>query len=835
MIRRRAVPGAEHLQSRDLMFAFFRNGTRLMIGLVLLSIAPTNADAQISEGTHAFTVEDALRRSEIRAAAVAPDGASVAVQVTRPMAAPGLHAGAARSSVQPRGDIWLFEADLTKGRKLPADDLWTWSPYYSPSGRKLAALSSDPEGRVGLTVWDLTDGGVARFSTIEVDVNALLNGYGDPDIQPGPSALRTRPYLWLDERTLLFVDRNGVLQQYGLAPATAPATYKALRERTRSGRLSVRVWNDRSPTEGAASRLMTLDVETGRTVVLYEGDVRGVSVSPDRSQAALLVATRHLAPTSASMEPPLRAFHLYDDNVGLAVVIQPLAEPGEDRVVSGIEVTGAVAESRLPVWSGDGCRIGLAGRISYSARSSSGDDFAVQVDVPTLVVNRMEARSALDAELLANLLADYGAAAGDIIDRRPMVVSEIDRLPLGQPPGRSWRFAPERYLVLFEGRLQLMTPQGVATLPGVFDSVLATNLGAAPRFIVRRGRQAFDLRFADDQPVLTDLKQPPSAELLAATGGHGLRLYKRDDETGTSLHLFSDERTGRSLTAFNQHLAAVAAPLTRELHLELKGRRLTGILRLPPARLPTDRHPVVLMAYPGYLPRAGDSLHRINAGSSTHEPFNYLLSQGFAVFIVPFPVDLKPTAEGPLQMSADAVIPWLSVLDQQPEILPGEYAYWGHSNGGYVGLALEARTDAFKAIAVSSTFPDLFWTLDAGLEFSALDSAGEIMQARRFVYEYEAQPYSLGTPPWEDQQAWMRNSPTFNLDKASTPLLLLEGEFDFATSRPMERVYATLRGRGVPVEMAQYWGEAHIITSPENVIDTWTRTERFFRRFLRME
>ena len=35
--------------------------------------------------------------------------------------------------------------------------------------------------------------------------------------------------------------------------------------------------------------------------------------------------------------------------------------------------------------------------------------------------------------------------------------------------------------------------------------------------------------------------------------------------------------------------------------------------------------------------------------------------------------------------------------------------------------------------------------------------------------------------------------------------------------------------------MAQHWNEAHIISSPENVIDNWTRTERFFRRFLRMK
>ena len=816
------------------MFSLFKRSAGLLVGVALLAVVPTRAPAEAPSDQHVFAIEDALRRSEVRAAAIAPDGASVAVQVTRPMSDPGLHAGAARSSVQPRGDIWLFDAELRGGRKLPAYDLWTWAPYYSPSGRKLAALCGDLDGRVGLIVWDVADPGPKRFATIDVDVNALFGQYGDPDVQPSASALRTRPFLWLDERTIVFVDRNGAPQQYGLAPATAPTTYAALRSRTRTGRLSVRVWNERSPTEGAASRLMKLDVQTGRTVVLYEGDVRGVSVSPDRAQAALLVATRHLTPTSGAMEPPFRAFHLYDDNVGLALVVQSLTSAGGGKTAPDVEVTGAVAESRLPVWSDNGRRIGLAGRGAYSARLSSGDDFAVEVRLPTLAVRRTPARSALDAELLANLLADH--VANGIIERRPMLASDMKPLPLGQPPGRTWRISPGAYLVLFEGRLQVVTSHGVRALPGAFDSVFAADLrGAARRFIVRRGQRAFDLRLLDGEPTLTEMARPPSSEMLAATGPRGLTLYKQDDDSGTSIRLFKDDGPGRATTPFNRHLAAVATPPARELRLDLDGRRLTGILRLPPGRRATDRHPVVLMAYPGYLPRMGDSLHRINTGSSTHEPFEYLLSKGFAVFILPFPVDFKPSPEGPLQMSVDAVTPWLPVLDQQPEILKGEYAYWGHSNGGYVGLALEARTRVFKAIAVSSTFPDLQWTLDAGLEFSPLDSAGEIMQARRFVYEYEAQPYSLGAPPWTDQAAWTRNSPGFNLDQASTPLLLLEGEFDFATSRPMERVYATLRGRGVPVEMAQYWGEAHVITSPGNVIDTWTRTERFFRRYLRME
>lgn len=805
------------------------------IAFAFLLAASCGVQAQLPHGKRVFTFEDALKRSEIEAAVVSPGGASVAVQVTRALAEPGVHAGASRLGVQPRGDIWLFDANLADAHKLPADNLWTWAPAYSPSGQKLAALRSDPDGRVGIIVWDLATRNPVSWTNVEIDVHAALSVHGVPDLNQSGRTQRTRPFVWVDDQTVLFVDRNGVLQQYGLAPATAAATYSALRERTRSGQLSVRVWNEKSPTEGAANRLMTLDVTTGATVVHYEGDVRGVSLSPDRSHAALLMATHHLKPTDAAMDAPLRSIHLYDDRVAIALVVQSLGTASAGKPVQGVRLAGPVAPSRLPLWSDDGRRIGLAGRGSYTGRATSGDDVAWEVHVDTLKARQLPARSALDAELIANLLAGEGLRTDEAIRRRPEPVSAKDLVSLGWIPGRVWRFAADRYLIWSDRQVQVLSPQGIVLLPGEFDFAYAVDTDAEdPRFILFRGEQHFDLRFNDHEPVLAVLDKPLHAEILAAKGSGGLTLYKRDGEAGTSLHLLRSGKPALSVTPFNRHMSEVATPPVRELQLEIGGRRLTGTLRLPPDRRASDRHPVVVWAYPGSLPAANSRSHRVNSGSSRHHPFQYLLGKGFAVFFAPFPVEEGIHPDGPLQMAADAVTPWLELLDRQPEILEGEYAFWGHSNAGYVGLALAAKTNAFKAIAVSSTFPDLHWTLDAGLEFSALDSAGEIMQVRRVVYEHEAQPYTLGAPPWSAQDQWVRNSPVFNLDQATTPMLLLVGEFDFGTSRPMERVYSILRGRGVPAEMAQYWGEAHVITSPENLLDTWTRTERFFRKHLRM-
>jgi acylaminoacyl-peptidase len=101
-------------------------------------------------------------------------------------------------------------------------------------------------------------------------------------------------------------------------------------------------------------------------------------------------------------------------------------------------------------------------------------------------------------------------------------------------------------------------------------------------------------------------------------------------------------------------------------------------------------------------------------------------------------------------------------------------------------------------------------------------------------YEDPKQPYApQPAPPWTSPVKYIQNTPLFNLNRASTPLLLVEGEFD-SDPEEMEEVYSTLYGRGVPVELAYYWGEDHVFASPGNMHDSWLRTERFFKKYLRV-
>jgi len=225
-------------------------------------------------------------------------------------------------------------------------------------------------------------------------------------------------------------------------------------------------------------------------------------------------------------------------------------------------------------------------------------------------------------------------------------------------------------------------------------------------------------------------------------------------------------------------------------------------------------------------------MSRINDGAAVSYPFQHLLAQGFAVFQAPLPMLDRPDDADPLDYVSDLIVPWLDVLDQQPEVQAGQYGFWGHSDAGYAALALLATTDRFKAIAAASTFPDLAATVySARLPFETADCAAHLIQTNRWYYEAENQRYRVGGSLWRNADGFVRNSAAFRMERAVTPTLLMVGEFD-AAPRSMEEVYSVLHGKGVPVELAYYWGEGHVISSPGNLHDLWTRSERFFRRYL---
>jgi dipeptidyl aminopeptidase/acylaminoacyl peptidase len=789
-----------------------------------------------------FRWHDAYGRTAVEQATFAAGGNAIALQAMRPLSAGGkFPARPWPGLLDPRADLWLLDGNLGDPRRLSVLPGGAWSPWFSPNGRRLAALTLTGPGKVGLVVWELSRGTYRVFQDANVEVflsrfRTDRSAYGMP---MGVFQI-PRQYVWLDDDSILFVDHAGSQQEIA-AITRLSGTLRRLHQREEAGALSVRVWSGGSPTCGVGSRLARLACDTGEVEVLYEGDIRGVSLSPDRRRLAVMAATGNISPRPGkAMQWPLRGLTGLDDAlVELKLTLLKVAQPGNARDIEGVFAIGDVAPSRLPQWSADSSRVAIPVRTTYSDAPSTGSDVAWEVNANTGVARAWAASSALDAELLATLLVTDGLDSKRTIEQRPQSAGHDAYGEAGQINGGAWRFGRQQVMFWSGLALTLISPQRTTTLQQEFAVVQPPVLGdrGARTVAIRRDGKTIVLAASAEGCQEQDLSVSTGWSLLAVSPVDASVVYKEDAEAGTFLILARPgTRARRSLLSFNRYFSDVRSPQRRILsHSFPDGSTRKGLLLLPIGHRSGERHPVVISAYPAFSPLLNDPVGRPNGMGSVIYPIQYLLTKGFAFFQAPFPIDRMESMQ-PMKAAVDAVVPWLDVLGKDPNIVPEGYGFFGYSLAGYVALALEAWSHRFKAIVAWDTFPEIgFDTLHAYAGDVALNCAANLVQGSRMFWEARGQPYRPGpVPPWKDPAQYIRNDPLFNLSEASTPLLLVEGEYD-TDPREMEEVYSTLYGRGVPVELAYYWGEGHIFKSPGDIRDSWMRTEAFFKRYLHVQ
>jgi dipeptidyl aminopeptidase/acylaminoacyl peptidase len=86
----------------------------------------------------------------------------------------------------------------------------------------------------------------------------------------------------------------------------------------------------------------------------------------------------------------------------------------------------------------------------------------------------------------------------------------------------------------------------------------------------------------------------------------------------------------------------------------------------------------------------------------------------------------------------------------------------------------------------------------------------------------------MGGPPWSDVERYLRNSPIMQVNRITTPLLIIQGDLDFIPVQQGEEMFTGLRRLGKRVTFVRYWGEGHSIDSPANIRDMWKRVFQWF-------
>lgn len=250
-----------------------------------------------------------------------------------------------------------------------------------------------------------------------------------------------------------------------------------------------------------------------------------------------------------------------------------------------------------------------------------------------------------------------------------------------------------------------------------------------------------------------------------------------------------------------------------------EGLKIYGLLTIPLAPRPEKGYPAVIFVH-GYIPPKQYSTTGNYSGYQAT-----LARSGFATF--------KPDLRGHGNSEGEAVsahysekyvvdvLYALSSMKNSADIDPERIGYWGHSNGGEIGLRAVILSPDIKAAVfwagVVGNFRDMFETYNAKIPF--LRDVDE----NPLVKEYGL--------PSQNPAFWEMLDPYSYLSDISAPIELHHGTED--VSVPIElsiRLNEELGKQGKKVDYFEYAGDDHNIGNNSSL--AWQRSIRFFRENL---
>lgn len=783
-------------------------------------------------------LEDFLALEEFGLVRPSPDGRLLAVEIRRPRAGERFTAS---MDLFARSDLWIVDTETREAVRITdgsADGNWYWSPVWSPDGRRLALLAGSADGRVRIALWEHGTEGLRLLTEHSADLIANFGAFS-----PYPPHGR-RAVAWLDDHRLLTV----LLPKGSFNREIAITNARDIRggqwRRTERGKTAATVWDSSAvPVCNVGGSLMLINTEKNSMTPLLSGAVRGVSVSPDGRYAALILATAsHRPELERPVEYPL-AWNAYtlDTHVSTSLVV--IALTGEDtaHLIDGVDGLSALSRRRFPRWSED------SRHLAVPARSLEGQDRTFLVALDRFDVTSFDARSPLDAELLAELLANANnlEEAKAALSRRPhlQAVAQPGDATFyigGLGEGEVVRLDGSRIAVLFHGQITVLGKDGsgrykVPAPEGSLVYPLPGNAEPASSLLFDTGAALSRVELGPAEARTHRIPKPhPSARLaaFASDSGHLALLADRDD--GSNLWIMdSAGDAGPPVLVRNTHLRGIAAPERRILKYRLpNGRLRKALMLLPPRYDEGRRYPAALYVYPGIV-ITDDQLSGSVLNRYGFHPLTLLATAGYIVLHPSIPV---PRGEAPLEILSlvtDNVLPAADAIVDQGFADGSRLGIYGHSYGGYTTLALVTQVDRFQAAVASASFPDLISYHDAIRPDAEILSCGPSIARKAAELEAREGILRMRAPPLAALERYMRNSPYFRLGTMKTPLLLLHGELDAVPAEAAERVFVALDRVGIPVRFARYWGEGHDLRSPGNIRHAWSETVRWFDTFLR--
>lgn len=245
-----------------------------------------------------------------------------------------------------------------------------------------------------------------------------------------------------------------------------------------------------------------------------------------------------------------------------------------------------------------------------------------------------------------------------------------------------------------------------------------------------------------------------------------------------------------------------------------EGLKIFGLLTVPLLKKPEQGFPAIVFVH-GYIPPKQYST------TGNYPGYQAVLARaGFVTF--------KPDLRGHGQSEGVAVgahfsekytidtLEALAYLKKYPDVDPGKIGYWGHSNGGEIGLRIAVISQDIKA-----------YSLWAGVVGSYVDELETYNEKISFLRGSNPLVEEHGLPS-QNPGFWNQIDPYSYLNAISSPIQLQHATGDASVPIELSRsLRDSLEEIGKKVEYVEYQGDDHNIG--QNSTLAWQRTIQFFR------
>lgn len=277
-----------------------------------------------------------------------------------------------------------------------------------------------------------------------------------------------------------------------------------------------------------------------------------------------------------------------------------------------------------------------------------------------------------------------------------------------------------------------------------------------------------------------------------------------------SVELASEKQLTKNAPLFDKYAWSAGTRLVD--YVSDKGDSLQGALFLPAGYEQGKKYPTIIY----YYEKLSQSLHNFSNPSYSGTGWNpgIYTSNGYAVFIP----DIVYKLNDPGMSAIWCVLPAVKAALKTGVIDEARMGIHGHSWGGYQTSFLITQTNMFKAAAAGAPLTDMISMYNLIYKNSGT-SNGQIFEGSQ----------GRLVAPWENWDAYHRNSPIYHVTKVQTPLLLLHNDADGAVDFTQGvEFYTALRRLKKPVVMMQYKGENHGLAKQPNRKDYSVRMMEFF-------